>query len=119
MSIIENFIQGDTLEIPLIFEEEQTDGSFLPIDITNWTIWFTVKSDPRDIDDDAIIGPIEVTVHTDPVNGKTLISISKEQTNIPVKDNYWYDLQTKDAAGAINTIEVDNLDCLQGVTHTN
>jgi len=67
------------------------------LDITDYTIFFTVKSDPKDEDDDALIKK-DITTHSSPTEGKTLISLTTSDTNIDV-GSYYYDIKYKDGNG--------------------
>ena len=48
----------------------------LPLSIDGWTIYFTVKRNLTDSDDDAIIKK-DITSHTDATNGKTQILLRR------------------------------------------
>lgn len=70
-----------------------------PIDITEWVVYFTVKSAMKDTDDEAVIekdigDESGATSHSDPTNGKTLIELSATDTNL--EGNYYYDVKYKD-----------------------
>jgi len=66
------------------------------IDITDWTIYFTVKEKMEDNDSSAIIKK-DVTAHTDPSNGVTTIDLSSEDTDHT--GNYYYSIDYKDGDG--------------------
>lgn len=72
------------------------------IDITGWIIFFTVKQNLDQTDNDAKIKK-NITIHTDPINGKTEIPISSSDTT-NLLGNYIYDIQIKDTGGNIKTI---------------
>jgi len=65
-------------------------------DITGWTIYFTVKDKIADDDDDAKIKK-DITVHSEPENGITLIELTTSDTNLV--GNYYYDIKFKDTDG--------------------
>jgi len=67
----------------------------IPIDITGWVIYFTVKSKMEDSDSSALIKK-DVTNHLDPKAGKTLIELSQSDTDI--KGSYYYDVKFKDTS---------------------
>ena len=71
------------------------------IDITGWTIYFTVKSKKSDTDGEALIQK-DVTSHSDPTQGITLISLSATETDI-IGSKY-YDIKIKDDEGNSNII---------------
>jgi len=68
------------------------------VDITEWVVYFTCKENMKDEDDDAVIkkdiGYGQATAHSDPTNGKTLITLSTTDTDL--EGNYYYDLKYKD-----------------------
>jgi len=65
-------IKGDAYSI--VFE--LTDENNLPVDITGKTLFFTMKrkSDVVTTDDNALITK-DITVHSDPTNGKSILEI--------------------------------------------
>lgn len=70
-------------------------------DITGWTIVFMVKEKMTDTDGDAIINKI-ITVHFDPLNGKSLIRLETTDTDIPAK-SYYYAVKFTDDEALPNT----------------
>ena len=62
-------------------------------DITDWTIYFTVKEKKSDTDDNAKI-KYDITIHQDATNGKTLIDLTQDDTNRT--GNYYYSIDYKD-----------------------
>ena len=81
--------KGTTEGYELLFYE---DG--LLIDITGWKIYFTVKEKMNDSDANAKIAKT-ISSHEDATNGKTLIELSKADTNI-TKGNYYYSIDYLD-----------------------
>jgi len=65
------------------YEIQILDEDNSPIDITGWTIYFTAKVNITDEDEDAKIS-IDVTTHSDPTNGKTIIPFTSDDTDIDV-----------------------------------
>lgn len=88
--------KGNPVDIPLYF----TDADDEPIDITGMDVLFTVKrrTDYTCDDAEAVITE-DISVHTDPTNGETTLSLSDTQTNITV-GKYKGDLRLY-AAGVI------------------
>lgn len=74
------------------FTFEFKDEAGVAIDITGWTVYFTVKEDPTDSDDDAKIKK-DQSVHSDAVSGKTTIHLENTETNL--LGQYFYDIQIK------------------------
>jgi hypothetical protein len=70
----------------------QQDGA--PINITGWVVFFTVKEFMIDTDNDAKIKKTIIS-HSDPVNGKTVIILDDEDTDITPK-SYYYDITIQD-----------------------
>jgi len=69
------------------------DGA--PVDITGWSVYFTVKTNMKDLDASAKINKI-ITTHSEPTNGKTLIELTTDDTNIDA-GNYYYSIDYKDS----------------------
>ena len=69
-------------------------------DITDWTVFFTVKTKLSDEDNFAIIKKT-ITSHTDAENGKTLIELTPVDTDITPK-SYYYDIKYKDNSSPAN-----------------
>lgn len=90
--------RGDTKDYELNF----TKGDGSPLPVTDWKIYFTVKLDYNDNDDKAAISK-DITVHSDPENGKTVIALLHEDTDIEPA-NYWYDVQVKRPDDSILTL---------------
>ena len=76
------------------------DEDGVVIDITGSTVFFTVKARLQDIDDEALITK-DVTSHSDPTNGITIITLTDTQTDI-APGNYFYDIKIKDSGGLIS-----------------
>jgi len=81
--------RGDDYTISLEF----TEGGVAK-DITDWTIYFTLKKNLDDSDDDAVLKK-DVTEHSDPTHGKTEIVLTNSDTDA-LAGVYDYDIQYKD-----------------------
>lgn len=68
-----------------------TDIDDNPIDLTDGTLFFTVKKRESDPDSQAVIKK-QFTEFDDPTNGITEIILTPDETNIP-PGNYYYDVQ--------------------------
>jgi len=79
-----------------------TDSNGAAIDITDWKIYFTIKQNESDSDDNAKIKK-DITSHYDAVNGKTKINIAGSELN-DLSGKYYYDIQFKKADGEIKTL---------------
>lgn len=80
--------RGRDYYFQLVFSE---NGS--AINITDWTIYFTAKVKATDSDDNAVI-KVDLTTHTDPTNGITVLHVSKEDTLV-AGGKYLYDITAK------------------------
>ena len=95
--------RNDTRDIPITFEAGE-------LDITGYTIWFTVREDIPDTstsdDTDALIAIKQLPAElTDPTNGTTTITLSSSDTNIDV-GKYKYDIQYETATGEIHSTDI-------------
>lgn len=63
------------------------------IDITGWTVYFTLKKNFEDTDAQAKISK-KITTHSDPTNGQTLIEFSADETDFI--GSYFYSIEYKD-----------------------
>jgi hypothetical protein len=79
--------RGDTdyLEIEVINEDTEA-----PVDITGTVIYFTVKKSSSESDSEALIY-MEITEHTDSINGKSRLDILSSDTDLQI-GRYLYDL---------------------------
>lgn len=91
-------VEGDDASYNLTF----ADGSDNPIDITNWTVFVTVKEDIVDSDSEALIKK-DIITHDDPVNGKTSFEFTDSETS-GLDSLKPYDVQVKKTDGSIQTI---------------
>jgi len=94
--------RGDSKTYTLYFKDENG----VPINITGYTVFMTVKEKITDTDAEAKISKT-ITVHTAPTDGKTKISLSSADTNLI--GNYFFDFQLKNTLGEIKTL-------LEGIT---
>ena len=90
-------VRGDTIQIPLTFNK---NGA--PQPITGWEIFFTVKEFENDPDTSADI-VVNVTFHTNPLLGQTLILVPATAT-APFAGTYYYDIRYLDTSGYVVTI---------------
>lgn len=92
--------RGDDKSINFAF----TDGNSAAIDITGYTLFFTVKevTDTASDDTAAVISKT-VTSHTDAVNGLSSVTITNADSDI-TPDRYKFDVQLKTDAGSIKTV---------------
>jgi len=91
--------RGDDRTIQLTYKD--SDGN--AIDITGYTVFFTVKSaiDNDTTDANAIISKT-ITSHSDPTNGITNIALTASDTNV-TPGIYTADIQIKTGGGSISS----------------
>lgn len=89
------------------------------VDLTGATVFFTAKPALTDdaADTTAVITK-EVTSHTDPTNGRTMIELDPTDTDVE-PGIYFYDIQVKKASGAIVSIPARKLRIWADVTRRN
>lgn len=105
-----SIIRGTDNSITITFKE-----SGVVIDITDYTILFTVKKQ-CDINKDDTFALIEktITTHSDPTHGESTLELSSTDTDID-EGNYYWDLRLiKD--GIITQTQRDNLEITNGIT---
>jgi hypothetical protein len=97
---INNFVtfRGDDLSFKLNFAD--TEG--VPIDITGWTIFFTLKLNKDDSDSEALVSKTITTI-PDPASGTITVVIPHTEVD-DLTGPYYYDFQYKDASDNVRTI---------------
>lgn len=102
-----HLIRGDTSSINLTLEG---------VDLTGATVFFTAKAAiDDDVTDAAAAIAVEVTTHTDPEAGITVIPLSSTDTNV-TPGEYFYDIQVKKADLTIVSIRFRKLEVFEDVT---
>jgi len=91
--------RGDTKTWTIVV----TDKNGVPKDITLWKFAFTVKKSLADIDDDAVLAK-DITVHYEPLAGKTQIKLTSAETaRLGI---YKYDVQAQYPGAEEEEVEV-------------
>lgn len=103
-----DIIRGDSCDITFVLKD--TNG--VPVDISEYTLWFTVRNSipatSVTSDTDAVISIEQSGVSiTEPLNGKTIFSLSPTLTDIN-PGSYIYDIQIKTDTGRIRSIRTDD-----------
>jgi len=102
---------GDTF----IRDEVVVDSDGNAIDITGYTIYFTVKKSYSDSDTNAVIKNT-ITTFTSDSEGKYQLVVSSTLTSAMVPGIYVCDIKTKDASDNITTIKNGNFIVKSSVT---
>jgi hypothetical protein len=105
-------IKRDSYSFPVFF----TDADCNKLDITGYTLFFTVKA-LADLDKDDTSAKIQkiITEHTDPEEGESLITLESDDTDISA-GTYWYDIQLKCSNGGITSCVSGEFIIIQDVT---
>ena len=101
--------RGDDFSTKIVFND--TNG--VPINLTGWEFFFTIKLRVGDPDSVAIVTVTEAP--TDPLNGITQITVSNTIT-YNLLGSYYYDFQFKNASGNINTITSGTINFISDIT---
>lgn len=83
--------------------------------ITGYTLLFTVKSiDAPTVADTSALIKKNITSHSDPTHGISLIILSNTETDIAVGHYYWDIRLLKD--GVLTSTQYDDLEIVQNIT---
>lgn len=94
-------IQGDSKSYNLTFRN--TAG--VALDISTWTIYFTVKRAFSDADADAILlKTVAPGQHTDPTHGITVVALDTTDTGTLSRGNYYYSIQAQTGVNNLYTL---------------
>ena len=88
-------VKRDDTDFELTFED--IDGN--PINLTGATVFFTVKVNKTDAEDDAVLKK-EITEFEDPTSGIALLQLSKTETDL-IPKSYYFDIQLVDSTGKV------------------
>jgi hypothetical protein len=110
MSKIE-IIRGDDVAINATFK----DDAGVAINITGYTVFFTVKDNYTSTDDTGALISKTITSHSAPTLGQTTINITNTDSNLAEGD-YFYDFQLKDTSSKIASTQRGSLSIILDVT---
>src|SRR5574343_202270 len=82
--------KGDDTPIELSF----TVNLDTPVNLTGYKLYFTVKKNRSDADASALIS-IDWTTHSNPTQGKTVLTIPQSATASVKPGQYYFDIQWK------------------------
>jgi hypothetical protein len=102
--------RGDDLGLKLVF----TDTDNVPIDITDWTIFFTVKKTKDNSDAVAVIKYDKTNIPS-PTLGIVMITVPNTLTD-HLLGLYWYDIQIKKQDNTIQTVTNGSINFLTDTT---
>ena len=105
------FIRGDTVDRSISFKDQNQD----PIDISGWVIYFTIKKNRKDSDDNAIYKQ-DITSHIDPTEGTTRLFIADSITEDWPIGSWYYDLQVKKSDDTIRTVLLNSCEIIEDIT---
>lgn len=104
-------IRGDDQTITLYF----TDENDAVIDLTDCTVFFTVKKKKSDLDADAIIA-VDQDDHVDAEAGRTALFLASADTDDLEPGDYFWDAQIKFVDGKVRSVYADVLTVLPDIT---
>lgn len=104
-------IRGDTESIEISYD---VDGT--PLDLTDGTVFMTLKAAIDDSDDDAVLKG-QTSTHLDPTNGITVITFSNTETAAVDPGVYFYDIQFKASDGTITSMPYRKIRVLPDITN--
>ena len=110
----DSIIRGDDWVLPLTFSTV-IDGVEAPIDITNWVLVLTVKSNPKAPNGEAAISKT-VDTHTAPAEGKTEIRVAGADWDNVLAGDYYYDVEATTDEGEVITILIGRVIFKQDIT---
>jgi hypothetical protein len=90
MSAAFDIVRGDDFSIEVTITDENGDA----IDLTDTEVFFTAKRNTQQTDEEAAL-QTELTDHSDPTNGITIVSFTADETSELKPGTYWWDIQTK------------------------
>ena len=102
-------VRGDDKLFELTFTKGGT-----ALDISGWTIYFTVK-DRLALEDAEAILARDITVHSDPTHGKTQLTITHDESE-GLPDMALYDIRSKDGEGQITTLLIGRIYAINSIT---
>ena len=114
MAEIEVFA-GDSFKKNLVFRLKTV---LTVIDITGCTIWFTIKENEDDDDEDALLQKKIDPPHSDPTNGTALLNCSITDMTI-TPGTYYFDFQYLSSGGVLTTLTKGKIKIKQGITDDN
>lgn len=88
-------IRGDTRQVNVTVRD--TIGN--PVDLTGCKVYFTLNLSASPTDDSSAPIAKSTTTHTDPTHGKTMILLTKADTDGVPPGVYYFDAQVRDAFG--------------------
>jgi len=109
-----SIIKGNSKNYRLAF----TDDAGTPIDITGYTVFFTVKKNVNQTDAQAVIAKT-VTDHSNPTGGVTIVSITTSDSDI-TPGVYLYDIGYVNATGSSKkTSDPEKYEVIGNITRRN
>lgn len=104
------FYRGDDISFNMTFTDENSTA----IDITGWTVFFTIKINKTDTDAKAVLHK-EFKDFAAPTTGIAPIVVSHTETD-NFNGNYFYDFQAKRLDGSILTLTSGSITFLTDIT---
>jgi hypothetical protein len=103
--------RGDDLAFDVTFKDDET---CLPIDVTGWILYFTIKVNRHDADNIAVFAK-DYHNTFNPTMGLITVFMSHLETDV-LNGTYYFCVQIKKTDGTIQTITRGGISFLQDVT---
>jgi hypothetical protein len=104
-----NAVRGDTFTLPI-----QIKNNGIPMDISGWTFFFTMKNKINDSDANAVLKR-DIVIHVDANQGRTQLVLSATDTANFV-GSYVYDFQFRDINGNVGTFLLGTMNFVKDVS---
>lgn len=117
---LEEKARGDLWRYKFTFVDDAGD----PVDITNWEIWFTLKTDPEDTDGNAALQHMHVASQGANDNasvGLCYMEVDSADTDVLAIQTYHYDFQYVIPATSpleVHTISYGKLKVVRDITRS-
>jgi hypothetical protein len=105
-------VRGDDWTYNLAFYSDTAHTA--TINITGWTVFFTVKQHKTDTDAQASLSKT-ITTHVTPTTGKSKITLTNIDTNL-LNGNYYFDIQVKKSDGIVQTVTIGEIEFTTDIT---
>ena len=114
--MIQNFYRGDTKKYKLTITSQATGE---PISVDGGVLFFTLKQNRADPDEDAFIQKTVNCTEIDPTDpaGEIEIMLTNSETDI-TPSTYYYDFQFVSESGEVITIISDEVQVLTDITRS-
>ena len=108
---LDALVRGDDWVIKLTITSEG-----VPLDVTGYQYWLTLKADYEDADPGAIQTTVTVAASAEATGGIVYIRAPRADTVNVAPRNYYYDIQQLDGADTVQTILIGKVLVVKDIT---